>query len=614
MQHLNKIKQTLAEVRQHFWQDLKVLFRAEPDPERPVKLLLYALGLVFFAFPAGALVGYRYAYKKLFPNQDRFPELVGMPRLVYAAMVGGVFLVFLYPLAGLLIFAIGTFFAATVSPYLGIFIFGAITYLLVNFFFTSGVMLAFEAWRAGIHNAIGERTRYGSAEYMPADQLVADYGQPHLAKNGFYVGQGAYYGDAGHLLTVAGTRAGKGVNIIVPNLLKTGPFNKKGCWVVIDPKGENAAITAQAQRDMGRKVVMLNPWDLLNLGNSPYNPLDILKMDKYNLVDDVEMIAESIVPKGPNTDDHFNNRARSVISGLLLHLVTKPSPTAPLVDDSDKHLGTLWEWLRLDMKEWLDLINSMVKNTHPYAGDVVQASAYEILALMENGEREWSSIRSTAQKWTDFLKSPALRESLAVSQDFNSADLAQDLVTVYIIIPADRLKTQSQWLRLLVTSLMRSVIRNPKNEVCFLLDEYYALGYLSEIDIALGSYAGYGVHVWAILQNLVQLQDQHGASWENFISSCSVKHFFNVSDNTSANYISAMFGQSSFTVLGLLGNPSGYTQRSLLNPDELRRSSAETIYTVIDQNAPAQLRKLRYFENPELIAGKDYAPNPYHKA
>jgi type IV secretion system protein VirD4 len=233
--------------------------------------------------------------------------------------------------------------------------------------------------------------------------------------------------------------------------------------------------------------------------------------------------------------------------------------------------------------------------------------------LMESGEREWSSIRSTAQKWTDFLKSPALRESLAVSHDFNSADLAQELVTVYIIIPADRLKTQSQWLRLLVTSLMRSVIRNPKNEVCFLLDEYYALGYLSEIDIALGSYAGYGVHVWAILQNLVQLQDQHGQSWENFISSCSVKHFFNVSDNTSANYVSAMFGQSSFAVLGTFGGASGYSPRSLLNPDELRRSSAQTIYTVIDQNAPAQLTKLAYFENPELIKDKDYAPNPYYK-
>ena len=47
-----------------------------------------------------------------------------------------------------------------------------------------------------------------------------------------------YTGDR-HLLTVAPTRAGKGVAAIIPNLL-TYP----GSALVIDPKGENAMVTA----------------------------------------------------------------------------------------------------------------------------------------------------------------------------------------------------------------------------------------------------------------------------------------------------------------------------------------------------------------------------------
>jgi type IV secretion system protein VirD4 len=47
------------------------------------------------------------------------------------------------------------------------------------------------------------------------------------------------WNDDRHVMTIAGSRAGKGVSLIIPNLLFY-----KGSAVVIDPKGENARITA----------------------------------------------------------------------------------------------------------------------------------------------------------------------------------------------------------------------------------------------------------------------------------------------------------------------------------------------------------------------------------
>lgn len=47
------------------------------------------------------------------------------------------------------------------------------------------------------------------------------------------------WNDDRHVMTVAGSRAGKGISLIIPNLLFY-----EGSAVVIDPKGENARITA----------------------------------------------------------------------------------------------------------------------------------------------------------------------------------------------------------------------------------------------------------------------------------------------------------------------------------------------------------------------------------
>lgn len=46
------------------------------------------------------------------------------------------------------------------------------------------------------------------------------------------------WGGDGHVLTVAPTRSGKGVGLVVPNLL-----NYAGSMMVVDPKGENWAVT-----------------------------------------------------------------------------------------------------------------------------------------------------------------------------------------------------------------------------------------------------------------------------------------------------------------------------------------------------------------------------------
>ncbi|RZK45077.1 MAG: type IV secretory system conjugative DNA transfer family protein [Hymenobacter sp.] len=578
-----------------FWADIKSLFTPKPDPERRIWRTLIIVGLVASLCLAGALLGFVFAYKRLSFPRRKPARLDGQPSAVYAAMIAGGLLVLLLPV----LFGIVTFTLFQISATLGAISGVIVAWLVSNIFSTALIIALFAKWRHGMDMYFMETGRYGNARYAFPEELD-QYTQPE----GFYIGGGFYYNKPGHLLTVAGTRAGKGVNLIIPNLLKTGHF--KGSWVIIDPKGENAAIAASTQRETGKNVVILNPWELLGLGQAPYNPLDLLKNDRLNLSDDVQMIAECIVPSSADGDtSHFDNRARTVIAGLLLHLVTTD-------EKENQHLGTLWEWLRLPDEQWQNLLVTMSENDSPIAGDIVKATANEIVALKANSEKEYGSVISTAQKWTDFLKSPALRTSLTpTAGGFDSSMLTDGNTVVYLIIPADRLKTHAQWLRLCVCTLMRSVIRKPNQDVCFLLDEFFALGYLSEIEIALGAYAGYGVHVWAILQNLVQLERTYGTNWENFISSCGVRHFFNVSDITTANYVSQLIGTTSIPTYDLLGNLTGATGRNLINADELRLLSNDRMYLVADHTPPAQVPKIPYYSMPELTEGRDYSKNPY---
>ncbi len=574
-------------------EELTELFRIKRNAKGLTKTILILVGILLTPI---SLIGALFFYKKGFhtfmePNNEA-PRMSNLRPIMRIAMIAGAILIWLalYIFLKLVVSAImlfGGMEAGGDTKFILIFIF-------VNAVLTGFIFWTFSNWRGRIYKFMAESARFGTARFARMKELL-----PYREAKGFYIGFDMFYKKAGHLLTVAGTRAGKAVNLILFNLLLPDLF--KGSWVIIDPKGELASISARIQREAGRKVVILNPFSLLSLGNVNYNPLSILKSDWINLADDVTMMAEAIVAQVTGENKHFQDRARSFISTFLLHLVT----SAP---KEDRHLGTLWAWLRLDPKEFNMLLAEMVLNDDPNVGDIVKAGANEIISMMTNSDKEFGSVMSNAFEATGFIKSPSLRESLKGSDEFTAEDLAAGNVTVYLCIPFDRLTSHNAWLRLVVTSLMRSVIRKPGKDVCFLIDEANSFGFHSEVLTAMSAYAGFGVHIWSIFQDLSQIENIYGKNWQTFIANSSVRHYFNISDNFSADYLEKHFGMSSVPTYNDKGTISGATARPLVTGDEIRRESGEMIYTVIDQLPPTKIEKAPYYETD-----LDYDPNPYHK-
>lgn len=580
--------------------ELRELVRTTPDPENFTKLLLFLIGTLLTPITLlGVVLGYGRAYNRFLKPLSFYPRLYSLPPIIRVAMIiGGVVIWVAVALAiGFVTVTSGIGSRSGANE---------IIYFVGNLLGTILIYFLFSIWRNRKIALMIERERFGTARFAQINEL-AEFEQ----QKGFYIGNGYAFSDKGHILTVAGTRGGKGTNLIVPNLLGLGGYD--GGYVVIDPKAELAAITGRYQRESGKNVVILNPWDLLseNVGPaSSYNPLDILSdISSPHLVDDADIIAEMIVPIEKNDrNKFFTDNSRAILSAMILHLVTTH-------DRQSRTLDKIWKWVRYSGSDWENLLAEMASNIDPVNGEAVRTATTGILQLMLAGEKTFGNIMATLIQCTDFLKSPSLQQSL--KSGFDPSTLSDGNTIVYVVIPVDKLQSHSRWLRLVTVTCMRAVVRKPNKRVCFLLDEFAALGYLSEAEVALSTYAGFNLTLWPILQSLIQLKGIYGDKWEVFVGNTAVKQYFSVNDNFTADYISSAIGQTSFVTgfaswLGLR-DPQA-SQRALVSPDEVRRGSGDNMFVFIGAKPPTLFAKRPYYQMGELVyndGAKKYDENPY---
>lgn len=80
---------------------------------------------------------------------------------------------------------------------------------------------------------------------------------------------------------------------IIPNLL-----DYPGPVVCIDPKGENARITARHRASFG-PVHVLDPFGVTGLPSAAFNPLDRIDAHGLDLADDCMTLADALVYDAP---------------------------------------------------------------------------------------------------------------------------------------------------------------------------------------------------------------------------------------------------------------------------------------------------------------------------
>ncbi len=145
---------------------------------------------------------------------------------------------------------------------------------------------------------------------------------------GKHQGQLLGYGDDKPIVTVAAARSGKTATVLKPAL-----FTYPGSMLVLDPKGELAAETAEHRRRiLGQDVYVLDKDNCSGVPAASFNPLAELDRSSPTIVDDVDAMCETIImDEGGSEGSHWTNSARALARGLILHVLQMPQEECNLV-------------------------------------------------------------------------------------------------------------------------------------------------------------------------------------------------------------------------------------------------------------------------------------------
>jgi type IV secretory pathway TraG/TraD family ATPase VirD4 len=410
----------------------------------------------------------------------------------------------------------------------------------------------------------------GTARWMAPGAAIERFGFPQSDFEGrVFIGDGfdwkrssLGYADDRHVCLVSGSRGGKGVGVIVPNLCIW-----PGSCIVVDPMGENATVTARRRGEgseyaigLGQKVRVLDPYGEVQLPASlkaRYNPLDAIDPESDFAVDDAGRIAAALVVVESRTDPYWELAGRNLIKGLILHVLSAPYLAKARNLVTLRRLLTQGDWLTFEkvrnsgamteeeLPSAFGTLWSQMRMNPAFNG-VVAGVGEQMIAM---ADKQRSGVLEAARTNTEFLDSTRMQRLLETS-DFDLGELKTNPqgLTIYLTLPQRFMETHYRWLRLMITLAVGEMERikgrtATGQPTLFVLDEFAGLKRMEVIENAAAQAAGMGIKFLFVIQNLAQLNEVYEKSWETFFGNSGLKLFFQIDDDFSRSYLSRQLGE-----------------------------------------------------------------------
>lgn len=372
------------------------------------------------------------------------------------------------------------------------------------------------------------------------------------------------YTDDRHVTLVSGTRGGKGAGVIIPNLCQW-----RGSCIVIDPKGENATVTARRRGNgsdythgLGQEVRILDPFNEVPLGSelkARFNPLDVIDPESDLAVDDAGRIASAIIVKESKNDPFWEDAARGLVKGLILHVLTAEHLKDLRNLITVRRLLMEGDWIGIEAAKAQGVDPKKLPSPHEFLwmamirnkayGGIVSGVGEQMFSMSSKAEKTFSGVMEQARTSTVFLDGAPMRRLLEKSDfDLGAIKTSARGLTLYLTLPQRYMETHFRWLRLMVTLTVGEMERikgRPAtgHPTLFLLDEFPGLKRMEVVENAVAQAAGFGVKFFFVTQNLPQLRREYDENWETFISNSGLKIFFQVDDQFSREYLSKLLGE-----------------------------------------------------------------------
>lgn len=456
--------------------------------------------------------------------------------------------------------------------------------------------------------------RWGDRKDLRRENLIGSSRERHKQIYcGMFKSEPVYYGGDRMIVTVGPTRRGKDTSLLVPNLK-----HLHRSVVVVDPKAELAAITYHHRRKMGPALVV-NPFGVLtrthpHLKSVGFNPLYGLSPQDPTFFAKCMGISDAMLKIDDIRNAHWVYRARALATALLIQAIFDRGSSATM--------GLVNSMMTAPFEKLQETIARMSK------------SSYKPMAQLASGfpdaDDEMKGVLATARGQTSFLNDDALVADMAKhptldGKPFDFEMMKRRIITVYIVLPDDMLKTHAVWLRIMVASALNALKRTAPGPVrpVLMLNEAGSLGRLEPLEDGMAMAAGKGITIWTIWQSLAQISrtyEEHG--FEAFMSGAGVLNSFGAGDMETAKYLSSRIGNQTAIVQnysekpksdGSGGSwnkgesPSGYP---LMHPENIIALKDRKLLSWIEPAAmPFMLDAPGYWDVDPI----GLSPNPYYR-
>lgn len=436
-----------------------------------------------------------------------------------------------------------------------------------------------------------------------------------------------------HLFAFCPTRSGKGVGMVLPTLLTW-----KHSVMVNDPKGEAFALTAGFRKSCGQHIIKFEPACTDGTGAS-WNPLAEIRIFTLHDVADAQMIMNMACDsKGKGLDDYFDKAGYEFLTALALHIrYTKGGSEGSLGDcaaflgdpnwDSDKQMYQ--EMINADHDPegkmgWLDSLGKPTK-THPMIANGAKT-------MLNKEDKDRSGVLSTAKTQLSLYLDPIVANNTSKA-DFLVRDLmtSDRAVSLYFVVQPADMERMTPLTRLFYAIFIRrnasdmafaggTSVASYTHQMLMIIDEATSLQKLPILQEALGYVAGYGIRMFFLVQDIVQIEELYGDK-QSFDSGAESRVAFATNKIETAEKLARMTGKTtvveesaskSQNLFGIKGGNVSVnntkTARDLMTADEIQSLHNQDMILFVKGQPPIYGRKAFYYENPVLLGRASISP------
>ncbi|HEV7775870.1 MAG TPA: type IV secretory system conjugative DNA transfer family protein [Luteibacter sp.] len=407
------------------------------------------------------------------------------------------------------------------------------------------------------------------------------------------------------VILAAPTRSGKGVGVVIPNLLEY-----QESMVVLDIKQENYELTSGWRAGQGQAIYLFNPF-AEDRRTHRWNPLSYVSKDPAFRVSDLMSIAAMLYPDGADDQKFWVSQARNAFMAFTLYLFEKweddEKRGIPLLLRDKPTLGAVYRLSSGDGSDLKQLYHYL--SQRPFLSGNAQSA---FANLLSQANETFASILGTFKEPLNAWINPVL-DAATSEDDFLLTDVRKKKMTIYIGIQPNKLAESRLIVNLFFSQLINLNTKelpqnNPalKYQCLLLMDEFTSIGKVEIIASAVSYMAGYNIRLLPIIQSMAQLDATYGRDISRtMITNHALQIVFAPREQQDANDYSDMLGYTTVrkenTTRGKRGDVSrsqSEERRALMLPQELKALGTEKqVFFYEGIPHPVLCEKIRYYKD-----------------